>query len=104
MSKSLGNSLLPDPGDSILVFYGKGDGHITAIVNGPLAGQVIDFINKADPDIEGTILPALEIVEHCVAALSSLAEEIDGAAAAALRSTPSKPPARAARLMPQRPT
>lgn len=40
--------LLPEPGDSILVFYGRRDGHITAIVNGPLARQVIDLIDKAD--------------------------------------------------------
>jgi len=44
----MSNSLLPDPGDSILVFYGKREGHITAIVNGPLARQVIDFVEKTE--------------------------------------------------------
>ena len=37
-------------------------------------------IQDSNPDIEGTVLPALEVVEHCVSMLSSLAEEIDSAA------------------------
>ena len=37
-------------------------------------------IQDSTPDIEGTIPPALEVVEHCVTMLSSLAEEIDSAA------------------------
>lgn len=49
------NSLLPDPGDSILVFYGKNDGHITAIVNGPLARRVIDFIEEAEAPFDKSL-------------------------------------------------
>lgn len=40
-----------------------------------LTGVIQDEV----PDVARTISPALEVVEHCVAMLSSLAEEIDSA-------------------------
>ncbi|MCH8854047.1 MAG: hypothetical protein IID41_15565 [Planctomycetes bacterium] len=54
--------------------------HKTRVMLDAAALILTGVIQDEPPDIEGRIPPALEVVEHCVTTLSSLAEEIDGAA------------------------